>query len=658
MEFNITFRNMKLMSVVVNGYRRLKNKTSMNLDGKLIAIVGANEAGKSSFLEALQHLNNTTAFVKTGASQEISRGLELLDTNYVIEARYLIEDADRLEFAHIEDTKKVKWFNYYKAVNGHGYYSVDPRPLRDLKHRKNILKSFQKAIQKLDKFEKTINENDEDQIELAFEVKSEIEKLSTAVDVPDESLSIGTLERMHTLAEKMRSSGIAADVEFLQTVAKELEELGEKESKIPAVQAMAILNKLRPEFLLFDEESRGLESVYDPIAIGTEPPQALDNLLKLAKLDLSKLQQHIRTQDQGEIRTLIDEANEHLKNVFEVSWSQSNIYVYLDVNTDLLHILIKEQDRSYVKIAERSDGLRQYIALLSFVALHKDEQKPILLIDEAETHLHYDAQADLVQMLTRQTEVDQVIYTTHSIGCLPEDLGIGVRLIAADSASTSVIKNWFWVSDKPGFSPLLFGMGASTMAFMPVRYALVTEGITDTILLPSLLREATKKEYLGFQIVSGLSETSKGNFSLLENGSPSTTYLLDADKGGEELRKQLLSAGIKANRIFSLPDKAKIGLVLEDFINKEVYLTAVNEELQRQYPAYKPLSLSDLPEVNRPAKVKDWCKNQGIKEPSKRTVAYRVLEQKTDRRIVEKTRQKDLNNLYNEIQKALSIPQI
>jgi predicted ATP-dependent endonuclease of OLD family len=193
---------------------------------------------------------------------------------------------------------------------------------------------------------------------------------------------------------------------------------------------------------------------------------------------------------------------------------------------------------------------------------------------------------------------------------------------------------------------------------MPVRYAVITEGITDTILLPSLLREATDKDFLGFQFVSGLSETSKGNFAILENGAPSTAYLLDADKGGRELENQLRSAGIASNRIFYLPDKSGLGLVLEDFVNKEVYLKAVNEELSLRNENYKPIALSDLPEFNRPSKVKKWCKTQGIELPSKRSVAYRILDQQSYRKIVDSKRKRDLFNLYNKINTALNLPKL
>lgn len=643
---------MKLVSVTVTGYRRLKAENLMNLDGKLIAIVGANEAGKSSFLEALQHLDNSNAFVTSGASQEIARGLSLHDRDYVLASRYLIEKGDLEAMSHIEGAGKIKWFYVYKAVSGERFYKVEPRPTRSLIHRKKILQSLAKGLKVIDKGRNKLGEETLEECSL---VEDLIQELSELFDEVGEELPAGTIGTLQALVNKIRSSGLSTEIEYLQSLANDLEDIGKKEGIVPAKAAIDVLSSSRPKFLFFDNASRGLKSEYNLVGIGSNPPQALQNLLMLAKLNLSALQHHHTTENQGQVRSLLEEANKNLKDAFESAWSQSNVYVQIDVNKDLLHILVKEQNRDYVRIAERSDGLRQYVALLSFVAVNSTKQKPILLIDEAETHLHYDAQADLVQMLARQAEVAQVIYTTHSIGCLPEDLGMGVRLINADSPTTSVVKNWYWVSDKKGFSPLLFGMGASTMAFMPVRNAVVAEGITDVILLPSLLREVTGKDFLGFQVVSGLSEAGLGNIAMLENESPTTAYLVDADMGGVALRKKLLASGIGESRVLQLPGNVSVGMVLEDFVDKAIYTETVNSELGKYHPAYIPISVNDVPDNNRPKMVEAWCKKQGIASPSKRSIAYGILDRKNEQSIVEKRQKAALKKLYSEIQKVLNL---
>ena len=48
---------MDLNWVKLQGYKRLVS-TTLNTSGKVVAIVGSNEVGKSSILQALQHLNH------------------------------------------------------------------------------------------------------------------------------------------------------------------------------------------------------------------------------------------------------------------------------------------------------------------------------------------------------------------------------------------------------------------------------------------------------------------------------------------------------------------------------------------------------------------------------------------------------------------------
>lgn len=640
---------MKLISAEIHGYKRFAQKSQVNLDGKLIAIIGPNEAGKSSLLKALQHLNHNEPFIKSGASLELTRGITISDEQIIVGATFLLEQADQDAVAHIEDTGKLRWLKISKAPNGNYIADVLPRPQRDLSHR-------QKAVKALQEIRGLIKQSE---IKIGPEKKDDplptVDKLITALDVSHEQLSQAVLADIKSVAAMFLSSGLAAEIELLQTLAPELDSLAIDEESTPHIRSMHILFKRRPQFLFFNEETRNLQYDYDLDKVGDNPPIALANLMRVANLNLTNLKGALSADDQGQVETIIGAANETLKKVFSTAWSQANVTVHLRVSDKTLYILVGTSGKSYVAIAERSDGLRQYISLLAFASVEKMEQPPILLIDETESHLHYDAQADLVQMFARQELAIKVIYTTHSVGCLPEDLGTGVRLVEANSPTTSIIRNWFWETDEPSFSPLLFGIGAKTLAFMPVRFALITEGPTDIILLPTLFREATGKSSIGFQVVPGLSVADETAIGILENGAPRTAYLVDSDKGGAELRRQLRHAGISEEQIFNLPDDTNMGLVLEDFVDADVYLAAVNEELRRSHGEAFTISASDLPVAGKPKAVEQWCRNNGIKPPNKRAVAYRIIERRSGNQILSSSYQPHIKQLHESIEGALGI---
>jgi len=245
-----------------------------------------------------------------------------------------------------------------------------------------------------------------------------------------------------------------------------------------------------------------------------------------------------------------------------------------------------------------------------------------LLIDEAETHLHYDAQADLVSVLLKSVDTTQVFYTTHSPGCLPSDLGTGIRVISrdADHADASVIKNNFWEGEGPGFSPLLFAMGAGAAAFSVCRNAVLAEGASDMVLLPTLIRQATGVSDLDYQVAPGLAN-AHGSGIRVEEVAAKVVYLTDGDDGGRVHESALKQVGVDARRIFRLPK----GHAVEDLINRDDYISVVNDFLERMRQT-KRFNATDVPAETPVAKAfADWTKANKLQAPSKVEVAYALL---------------------------------
>lgn len=387
-----------------------------------------------------------------------------------------------------------------------------------------------------------------------------------------------------------------------------------------------------PEFLIFGRDDRNLKSAYawSEMVAPNAIPNALQNLAKIAELDLPRLivgiTDNVTDPDND---NMVDKANIALKKNFQESWKQSAVSVILSKSDQYLLVQVHNNQGNRTDFDQRSDGLRQFVALRCFIAARETDNL-ILLIDEAEQHLHYDAQADLVQMFGNQTVATKVIYTTHSVGCLPEDLGNGVRLVEPTSKGSdwSQIENKFWKhkeGNEAAFSPILMGMGASTMAFFPTRSAVLVEGPADTILLPTMFREALGLPNLGVQFIHGLSEDGRMQLPLLNSTGRAVCYLLDDDGGGRKLKDDLLKRNMKEANIFQL-QCSNGDCELEDFIDPKLLSEAVSKHASQHLKVENLVTSAEMPKVGKWDHIKNACVTAKVKAPSKVDIAYAILD--------------------------------
>tara|TARA_R110001606_G_scaffold12369_1_gene53999 strand:+ start:40748 stop:42673 length:1926 start_codon:yes stop_codon:yes gene_type:complete len=568
---------MLLENFKAQGFRRLELENNLQLSGKLVAIVGPNEAGKTSVLQAISHFSHTqpiSEFDKTHFSASKPK----------LKLSFFLEDDDLAEAGLVKPT----WFHVVKNVDGDLSYAVNPVPVRDVNKRKPVAEIFRRLTTN-PKIKKHFESE-----ELALntdEIADIIERLQTL----DSELDAGTLEDLNNLSEVYDNIDQTLLPKYAAPLREALTDLISHETSIePYQHAVNVLANRMPEILMFGPQDRDLQIPFDlnrfehtEPARSLEPSKPLTEILRLSGLNLTDLKAANAGANNAVVAGLLEAANLKLKEISKGIWSQSDAHLYFTIKDHQLDLLVKNekefapQDR-FNNFERRSDGYKQFIALQVFSFL-KSTQNPILLIDEIEQHLHYDAQADLIQLLQRDPNIKKVIYTTHSAGCLPEDLGVGVRLVQwdKDNKKRSKIINRFWFqNDEDGFRPMLFGMGATTMAFFPTRKALIGEGPTELLLLPRLLREALGLENLEFQVVHGLSCISPSGLPMMDGLTDGIAYIVDEDQAGKDLANNLVGAKVPQERIFSVGDGSD-ATTLEDMIDEKVWLLAVNRYVEQ-----------------------------------------------------------------------------
>ncbi|MEV6241127.1 AAA family ATPase [Lentzea sp. NPDC051838] len=386
------------------------------------------------------------------------------------------------------------------------------------------------------------------------------------------------------------------------------------------VMQQALL-KVCPEFLLFSQSDRMLQTTYDLADEDAPPPRALQNLLRLGCTDVEQLRALITEGNITLLRTALRKANNALRAKLQPTWRQSELTIELVTHGTQVQVLINElhEDGVTTSLDERSEGLRAFVALMAFMHDRTGPNPPVLLIDEAESKLHLDAQADLMEVLQQQTVAQQILYTTHSLDCLPPDIGTGLRFVVPTSQHTSELRSNFWSSGKAGFRELHVMAGASRTAYSRFSRAVLTEGASEMLLLPTLIRKATGETDLFYRVAPGLSNISADSLELYDPADR-VVYLVDGDGGGIAKKKALVKDGMPADRVLSLPP----GKAMEDLLTIDSYLQAVNDHIADSGSTER-ITPADLTEgVTRSKAVDTWCRAKNIKA-GKVAIAGRLL---------------------------------
>jgi predicted ATP-dependent endonuclease of OLD family len=651
---------MRLISVHVTGYKRFAAPSTMWVNSPLVAIVGPNEAGKTSLLRAVEHLSREeTRFART----EYTGRVQPPDNPAIVSARFAVEDADRQATGDLLDPETGYVLTLSKSPrDDHAVWSLKPPLYRDAEPRTRVEALARKAVEGELLIKRTPIGDGSDEDIIDTELHDLFATLAQTLADAEEDLETDELQQLRAAVEALQAHAEKDQRKPVGEMLKAADELIPHEAAVnPHDQAGETLLGRTPKFLFFSEPHRTLQTNYE-WADHETATAALDNLCHLAGIDFGQYRTvALDRERRDELQTMERAANAQLEREFEV-WKQAELSVTFRADPQGLQLQVFDKKALRdVPFDQRSAGLRAFVALFAFAARYATGIPPILLIDEAEMHLHYGGQADLVQVFERQKLAQTIIYTTHSVGCLPEDLGSTIRVVAPTGEERSEIRNSFWEGGA-GLTPLQLAMGATMLAFTPSRFAVIGEGPTEAILLPSLLREARDACYdgrpLGFQVAPGISEVPEEAAADLELDAGNVAYLIDADKGGRDHSDKLASRVKAEGRLVELGDGTEKGLCIEDFVAKGVYADAVNAVLKRTRTTSDAVSADELPEVARPTSLKEWCSARGLAELSKTLIAQEalVVARTSNRSLVEPARRAEVAALYERLRKVLKIP--
>jgi predicted ATP-dependent endonuclease of OLD family len=645
----------RLIKVEVSGYKRFAAPTTLYVNGPVVAVVGPNEAGKTSLLDALVHLSSGAGFDRREFTDRTTPDGDTV----IVRATYILEDEDRRALEVDLPNARIE-FTVRKDADNEVVPELAYELHRDLDVRADARKRLGSAAERgrLKNIAEQIEVPQEEEApEESPSIEERARRLAEALDTDADELPDRVIDDLHVVQETLFSKVAEHDgnkeLQNLRDAVTRLRQI--QESDHPHGVAESRLLARQPQFLLFREADQDLRFNYRWEDYPENPPVALANLLGMADADFGNLRFLATDPDRRpDLHTEQLRANEVLKERME-DWGQRKLTVALHIDPTGIEIQIQDRERNkLMRFNEGSAGLQRYVALIAFVYHYAEAERenPVLLIDEAETHLHYEAQAELVRVLERQAAAQSVIYTTHSIGCLPEDLGAAIRVVEVLAYERSRILASAW-SGRIGLSPLVLAMGANALAFTPARSAVIGEGPSEAILLPTLFRQARPRAHhddpIGFQVAPGISEVDERDAVELEAEAGNVVYLIDSDQGGRDHAHTLPHRAHDEGRVIEVQQDGGVASCLEDFLDPAIFVDAFNSVVEETRDGIADrITVDDLQESDRGTWMKEWFETRGEELISKTHLAERILElgRARNKRIISAGRRDEVRRLH------------
>lgn len=239
-------------------------------------------------------------------------------------------------------------------------------------------------------------------------------------------------------------------------------------------------------------------------------------------------------------------------------------------------------------IFERSKGFQwffNYMVKLKFNPRYKgSKENSIFLLDEPGSYLHSSAQSELLEELKTVSRDNIIVYCTHSQYLLnPKTIKLGSIKIAEKKNSVIELIDYGNYKGKDDTGALSAVYQALKLNFTQdfIGKIIITEGITDWYFF-QMLCSHTKLIKSKFKIIPGSGSGNSSNLiSIGLSFSENFIVLFDNDSGANAIKKYVKEFGEEINKHFKLYDDNR-KFALEDFLSKTdkeklLFITKANQ---------------------------------------------------------------------------------
>lgn len=595
---------MKLTSFRVRRYKNVLDSTEVSVEDDVTTLVGMNESGKSTMLDALYRLNPVygDGFVELDDYPRWRRSrdsrTEDLQKLSPIEATFRLDDADlkALSVALGEGVSAPKTVLVGRRYDGELWASVEVDEVRFLHI---VLEGHPEAQILIEGHESIASLKPH----LEARAKEEADAAATA------TLAVGDVE-----AESIAPAAGTTSEEVLARISAIVSATGDLESVAGAI-ALARM----PKFFLFTDY-QSLEGRVDVASLktqadeypGASPKQTARALLRLANTDADAMTDSNFESSTAELESVSNDLSREMKEYWSTN-PELRIKIMTEPETvsdargtysvvRFLNFRVEDRKHDFTNnFSRRSSGYRWFFSFLAaFSEFETRVSDVVILLDEPGLTLHAKAQRDFLRFINdRLASAGQVLYTTHSPFMVEQIERVRVVEDRGGDIGSVTSSDALEVGEDSAF-PLQAALGydLAQNLFIGERNLLV-EGPSDLAYLDLVSRRLRELGREGiderWRILPAGGSSNVPAFVSLLGRKLSVTVLLDSGtEGGGKVE-----AAMNANKI----DNGRVIVVsavleqkhadIEDLFAVEDYIELYNEAFGK---SHTPEDLADHPD--------------------------------------------------------------
>lgn len=649
---------MKLINVEIFKYKSFETTQSFEVQEDITVLVGMNESGKTSVLEAI---------AKTKYFQEDSKFKFNLTHDYPRREKKAIDKEEKTPIA-VKCTYKFSEQNLIEIEQKVGKGVFNKKTFSISSNYKNG-----RTIDGITANLRQFIENKTSEFGISSKaLNDKLEKVKNPTD-------------LNALIAEYKDATI---IENLNKFKPFITNKWEWDNPIAEYIFRVLVDNMLPKFLYYDEyyslpsrivieklieedlDDEELKTAKSLLELSNLNPQDILNATDfedyIAELEATEaiisdeLFKYWTTNQNLNIEFKIEAKEQEVKRNINTQYGSQEV-IDVKIVEHILDIRVKNsRSRVSLPLKNRSKGFNWFFSFLVwFKKIQEDKSSSyILLLDEPGLNLHASAQADLLRFFEDLSNEYQIIYTTHSPFSIPSENLERVRTVL-ETKDGSKISDSIQEKDPNTLFPLQAALGYDIAQNLFIgKKNLLVEGVSDLIFLQTLsaIFEDKKKIPINKEIVivpTGGLEKVATFISLLRGNQLEIACLLDnftEPKGQAKFENLINQKLIHKNKVrfFNEYLTGYSHADIEDLFDKEEYLKFFNSA----FTEYADISLSDL-DVNLKSILQQINKHLGISRFNHYRVANEIAKQGLSLKDFSKTTIENFEKLFTDINKIL-----